>query len=169
MTHALNTEPSEMCMIACHTWDTVGAQAAGWEAGLIKGINNDTLDSASQRNMSAWISGPSRTSSLPAMAGTERDFYDAPTSFRDCSRLASGVTQSSGNACRPMAQPQLICKTVANRPLAKCYQNLAPRVVLRLRSTYRSGCMDSTVPLEPEAKERRGFQFRHGGDEVTFQ
>jgi 2-haloacid dehalogenase len=33
-------------MVACHTWDTIGAQAAGWEAGLIKRINNDVLDAA---------------------------------------------------------------------------------------------------------------------------
>ena len=35
-------------MVACHTWDTIGAQAAGWEAGLIKRINNDVLDAAAQ-------------------------------------------------------------------------------------------------------------------------
>lgn len=37
-----------MCMIASHTWDTIGAQAAGWEAGLIKRVNNDVLDTAAQ-------------------------------------------------------------------------------------------------------------------------
>jgi 2-haloacid dehalogenase len=35
-------------MIACHTWDTIGIQAAGWEAGLIKRVNNDVLDTAAQ-------------------------------------------------------------------------------------------------------------------------
>jgi 2-haloacid dehalogenase len=48
VTRALGASPSEMCMIACHTWDTIGAQAAGWEAGLIKRINNDVLDTAPQ-------------------------------------------------------------------------------------------------------------------------
>jgi 2-haloacid dehalogenase len=48
VTRALGASPSEMCMIACHTWDTIGAQAAGWEAGLIKRINNDVLDTATQ-------------------------------------------------------------------------------------------------------------------------
>jgi 2-haloacid dehalogenase len=48
VTHALDADPSEMCMIACHTWDTIGAQAAGWEAALIKRVNNDTLDVAAQ-------------------------------------------------------------------------------------------------------------------------
>ena len=36
VTQALGASPSEMCLVACHTWDTLGAQAAGWEAGLIK-------------------------------------------------------------------------------------------------------------------------------------
>ena len=35
-------------MVACHTWDTIGAQAVGWEAGLIKRVNNDVLDTAAQ-------------------------------------------------------------------------------------------------------------------------
>jgi 2-haloacid dehalogenase len=35
-------------MIACHSWDTIGIQAAGWEAGLIKRVNNDVLDTAAQ-------------------------------------------------------------------------------------------------------------------------
>ena len=48
VTRALGAAPSEMCMVACHTWDTIGAQAAGWEAGLIKRINNDVLDTAAQ-------------------------------------------------------------------------------------------------------------------------
>jgi 2-haloacid dehalogenase len=48
VTRALRASPSEMCMVACHTWDTIGAQAAGWEAGLIKRVNNDVLDTAAQ-------------------------------------------------------------------------------------------------------------------------
>lgn len=48
VTQGLNADPSEMCMIACHTWDTIGAQAAGWEAALIKRVNNDTLDCMAQ-------------------------------------------------------------------------------------------------------------------------
>jgi 2-haloacid dehalogenase len=47
-TTALGTSPSEICLIACHTWDTIGAQAAGWKAGLIKRANNDGLDTAAQ-------------------------------------------------------------------------------------------------------------------------
>ena len=29
---ALQTQPSDICLVACHTWDTLGAVAAGWEA-----------------------------------------------------------------------------------------------------------------------------------------
>jgi 2-haloacid dehalogenase len=39
----LGAEPSQLCMIACHTWDTLGAVAAGWNAALIKRIGNDLL------------------------------------------------------------------------------------------------------------------------------
>jgi 2-haloacid dehalogenase len=35
---------SELCLIACHTWDTLGAVAAGWEAALIKRVGNDVLE-----------------------------------------------------------------------------------------------------------------------------
>ena len=39
----LGVKPSQLCMIACHTWDTLGAAAAGWEAALIKRVGNDVL------------------------------------------------------------------------------------------------------------------------------
>jgi 2-haloacid dehalogenase len=45
---ALGASAGEMCMIACHTWDTIGVQGAGWEAGLIKRVNNDVLETAAQ-------------------------------------------------------------------------------------------------------------------------
>jgi 2-haloacid dehalogenase len=35
--------PAQLCLIACHTWDTLGAVAAGWEAALIKRVGNDVL------------------------------------------------------------------------------------------------------------------------------
>jgi 2-haloacid dehalogenase len=35
--------PSQLCLIACHTWDTLGAVAAGWKAALIKRVGNDVL------------------------------------------------------------------------------------------------------------------------------
>ena len=39
----LGVGPSRLCLIACHTWDTLGAVAAGWEAALIKRAGNDVL------------------------------------------------------------------------------------------------------------------------------
>jgi 2-haloacid dehalogenase len=39
----LGAEPSQFCLIACHTWDTLGAVAAGWQAALIKRVGNDVL------------------------------------------------------------------------------------------------------------------------------
>ncbi|WP_338697616.1 haloacid dehalogenase type II [Bradyrhizobium sp. 26S5] len=39
----LGAAPSQLCMIACHTWDTLGAVAAGWEAALIRRVGNDVL------------------------------------------------------------------------------------------------------------------------------
>src|SRR5580698_7139656 len=40
----LGATPSEFCLIACHTWDTLGAVAAGWGAALITRPWNDVLD-----------------------------------------------------------------------------------------------------------------------------
>lgn len=40
----LGVGPSQLCLVACHTWDTLGAVAAGWEAALIRRIGNDLLD-----------------------------------------------------------------------------------------------------------------------------
>ncbi len=39
----LGVEPSQLCLIACHTWDTLGAVASGWDASLIKRVGNDVL------------------------------------------------------------------------------------------------------------------------------
>ena len=47
VTQGLGASPSEMCLIACHTWILL-VEAAGWEAGLIKRVNNDVLDTAAQ-------------------------------------------------------------------------------------------------------------------------
>jgi 2-haloacid dehalogenase len=40
----LGAKPSQFCLVACHTWDTLGAVAAGWEAALIKRVGNEVLD-----------------------------------------------------------------------------------------------------------------------------
>jgi 2-haloacid dehalogenase len=39
----LGVKPAQLCLIACHTWDTLGAVAAGWKAALIKRPGNDLL------------------------------------------------------------------------------------------------------------------------------
>ncbi len=36
----LGTEPAGLCMVACHLWDTIGAQAAGCAAALVRRPGN---------------------------------------------------------------------------------------------------------------------------------
>jgi 2-haloacid dehalogenase len=40
---ALEVDPGNICLIACHVWDTMGAQSAGWQAGLILREGNAPL------------------------------------------------------------------------------------------------------------------------------
>jgi 2-haloacid dehalogenase len=40
---ALEVDPGDICLVACHVWDTIGAQAAGWQAGLILRQGNAPL------------------------------------------------------------------------------------------------------------------------------
>jgi 2-haloacid dehalogenase len=36
----MRVEPADVCLVAAHTWDTIGAQAAGWSAALVtRGVN----------------------------------------------------------------------------------------------------------------------------------
>jgi 2-haloacid dehalogenase len=39
----LHVPPAQLCLVACHTWDTLGAVAAGWEAALIRRRGNEVL------------------------------------------------------------------------------------------------------------------------------
>ncbi|MEM6356006.1 MAG: haloacid dehalogenase type II [Pseudomonadota bacterium] len=39
----LGRGPEELCLVACHVWDTIGAQAAGWQAGLLMRPGNAVL------------------------------------------------------------------------------------------------------------------------------
>ena len=39
----LSAEPSDLMLIACHAWDTLGAVAAGWRAALVKRPGNTVL------------------------------------------------------------------------------------------------------------------------------
>jgi 2-haloacid dehalogenase len=46
----LEVEPEDICLIACHVWDTLGARAAGWQAGLILREGNAPLDVGPEPN-----------------------------------------------------------------------------------------------------------------------
>jgi 2-haloacid dehalogenase len=50
VTRMLDVQPARMCLIASHTWDTLGAVAAGWQAALIKRVGNDVLSVGPQPN-----------------------------------------------------------------------------------------------------------------------
>jgi len=41
---ALDLDPSDICLVASHVWDTLGALSAGWQAGLILREGNAPLD-----------------------------------------------------------------------------------------------------------------------------
>jgi 2-haloacid dehalogenase len=47
---ALEVNPGDICLIACHVWDTLGALSAGWQAGLILRKDNAPLDVGPQPN-----------------------------------------------------------------------------------------------------------------------
>ncbi len=42
----LSVEPSDMCLVACHVWDTIGAQAAGCRGALVTRPHNAILPAA---------------------------------------------------------------------------------------------------------------------------
>jgi 2-haloacid dehalogenase len=43
VTELLNVPPSAICLVAAHTWDTLGAQSAGFSAGLVTRTGNAPL------------------------------------------------------------------------------------------------------------------------------
>lgn len=43
VSEALGVPPALLCMVACHLWDTLGAQAAGWSGILIRRPGNAPL------------------------------------------------------------------------------------------------------------------------------
>jgi 2-haloacid dehalogenase len=47
----LGVAPSELLLIASHTWDTIGAVAAGWHAALIKRPGNELLSVGPQPDL----------------------------------------------------------------------------------------------------------------------
>ena len=50
VSHELHVDPGDICLIACHVWDTLGARAAGWQAALILREGNAPLDVGPQPN-----------------------------------------------------------------------------------------------------------------------
>jgi 2-haloacid dehalogenase len=47
---ALEVDPGDICLIAAHVWDTLGARAAGWQSALILREGNAPLDVGPQPN-----------------------------------------------------------------------------------------------------------------------
>jgi 2-haloacid dehalogenase len=47
----LGADPRDICLIACHTWDTIGAVAAGWNAALVLRAGNAQLDVGPQPHL----------------------------------------------------------------------------------------------------------------------
>lgn len=39
----LGARPADLCLLACHVWDTLGAQAAGWQGALVTRPGNALL------------------------------------------------------------------------------------------------------------------------------
>ncbi|MDN4985590.1 haloacid dehalogenase type II [Bradyrhizobium sp. WYCCWR 13022] len=39
----LAVQPSQLCMVACHAWDTLGAVAAGWSAAFVRRADNELM------------------------------------------------------------------------------------------------------------------------------
>jgi len=66
----LGVDPGDMCLVACHVWDTLGAVAAGWQAGLILREGNAPLDVGPQPD---YIGDD-----LDAIAGQLIERYPAP-------------------------------------------------------------------------------------------
>lgn len=42
----IGIETSDLCLVACHCWDTIGAQAAGWSGALVTRPHNAVLPAA---------------------------------------------------------------------------------------------------------------------------
>ncbi len=46
----IRADPADICLVACHVWDTIGALSAGWQAALILRPWNAPLDVGPQPN-----------------------------------------------------------------------------------------------------------------------
>lgn len=43
---AMNAAPAQLCLVACHLWDTIGAQALGWRGAFVARPHNALLPAA---------------------------------------------------------------------------------------------------------------------------
>jgi 2-haloacid dehalogenase len=68
---ALGIDPGDLCLVASHVWDTLGALSAGWQAALILRAGNAPLDVGPQPN---YIG-----KDLDAIADQLIERYSAPT------------------------------------------------------------------------------------------
>ena len=69
---ALQTKPSTICLVACHTWDTLGAVAAGWEAALVLRPGNALLDVGPQPQLTGVDLGDVADKLIARYAGRDR-------------------------------------------------------------------------------------------------
>lgn len=53
---ALDVAPSELMLVACHSWDIIGARAAGFETGFVARTHNAQLDLAGTQATYAALS-----------------------------------------------------------------------------------------------------------------
>lgn len=70
----LGADPGDMCLIASHVWDTLGALSVGWQAGLILREGNAPLDVGPQPDYIGQ--------DLDAIAGQLMDRYPTDRRFQ---------------------------------------------------------------------------------------
>ncbi|WP_084334212.1 HAD family hydrolase [Bradyrhizobium arachidis] len=92
----LGARPSQLCMIACQAWDTLGAVAAGCEAALIKRSGNDILGVGPQPQ----ITSPMWSSSSSPVTQDDDDLLAAPTGAT--ASLPVGQSRSESGTLRPL-------------------------------------------------------------------
>ena len=99
----LGVSPSQLCLIACHTWDTLGAVAAGWEAALIKRVGNDVLGVGPQPQ----IVGDDLNDVADQLIARQRDAANQPgTALGGAPARRGGAGTHADTACersRPMS------------------------------------------------------------------
>lgn len=101
---ALGLDPGDICPIASHVWDTIGASAAGWQSALIVRAGNAPLDVGPQpdyigKDLDA-IAGqligryPAEAGAPPAVEGTGAQIPRALSPSRGPARAGSASRYS---------------------------------------------------------------------------